>query len=157
MGLFTPIALWFGRRSWLPRFLPQITALDKRIHRITRGRFGLLDLAGLPSLMLTVPGRRSGVPRTTPLLCVPHDGGWLIAGSNFGAPKPPVWVGNLRAASAATVGFRGRSYDVTWRELSGPDRDSAWAVMTRTWPNYDHYQAHTDRVIPVFELTPVYQ
>lgn len=155
MGLFTPLARWFGRRSWLPRFLPQVTALDKAIHRLTRGRFGLLDLAGLPSLMLTVPGRKSGIPRTTPLLCVPHAGGWLVAGSNFGAPKPPLWVGNLRAASSATVGFKGRSYDVRWAELTGEERDRAWQVMTRTWPNYDHYQEHTDREIPVFELRPV--
>lgn len=155
MGLFTPLARWLGRRSWLPRFLPQITALDKLIHRLTRGRFGLLDLAGLPSLMLTVPGRKSGIPRTTPLLCVPHDGGWLIAGSNFGAPKPPLWVGNLRAASSATVGFKGTTYDARWAELEGEERAAAWAVMTATWPNYDHYAANADRVIPVFELTPV--
>lgn len=154
MGLFTPVALWFGRRSWLPRFLPQITALDKLIHRLTGGRFGLLTLAGLPQVMLTVPGRKSGIPRTTPLLCVPHAGGWLIAGSNFGAPKPPLWVGNLRAAPGATVGFKGKQYDATVRELLGDDRERAWAVMLRTWPNYAHYQENTDRLIPVFELQP---
>lgn len=154
MGLFTPIALRVGRTSWLPRYLPQITRLDKRLHRLTRGRFGLLDFAGLPSLMLTVPGRRSGIPRTTPLLCVPHQGGWLIAGSNFGGAKAPVWVVNLRAATSATVGFKGRSYDATWRELTGADRDAAWSVMTATWPNYDHYQENTGRTIPVFHLTP---
>ena len=55
-------------------------------------------MAGLPSIYLTVRGRKSGVERTTPLLCVPDGGTWLIAGSYFGGPKTPLWVGNLRAA-----------------------------------------------------------
>lgn len=155
MGLLTPIAGWLGRRSWLPRFLPQITRVDKGIHRLTRGRFGLLDLAGLPHLVLTVPGRRTGVPRTTPLLCVPRGDSWLVAGSNFGAPKPPLWVLNLRAAEQVSVRFRGREHAATWRELDGEERGRAWAVMTATWPNYDHYAANTDRIIPVFALMPV--
>lgn len=155
MGLFTPLASWFGRRSWLPAYLPQVTRVDKGIHRVTRGRFGLLDLAGLPHLMLTVPGRRTGILRTTPLLCVPRGESWLVAGSNFGAPKSPLWVVNLRAAEQVSVRFRSREYAATWRELDGEERGRAWAVMTDTWPNYDHYQERTDRVIPVFELTPV--
>lgn len=154
MRLFTPIAVWFGSRAWLPRFLPQITAVDKWLQKVTRGRIGLLVLAGLPGMMLTVPGRKSGIPRSTPLLCVPHEGGWFIAGSNFGGPKPPVWVVNLRAADRAQVRFRGADHSATWQELTGEDRAAAWAVMLRTWPNYDHYRARTDREIPVFFLSP---
>lgn len=154
MRLFTPIAVWLGARAWLPRFLPQITAFDTWLQKVTRGKVGLLVLAGLPGLMLTVPGRKSGLLRTTPLLCVPHEGGWLVAGSNFGGPKPPVWVVNLRATERAQVRFRGREYAVAWRELVDQDRAAAWAVMRRTWPNYDHYQARANRVIPVFFLTP---
>ncbi len=69
----------------------------------------LLRIAGLPNLFLTVPGRKSGVPRTTPLLCVPHEGRILIAGSYFGGPKLPVWVLNLRAAGEADIRMAART------------------------------------------------
>ena len=102
------LAIRLGRQPWLPRFAKYIVGLDVLIQRLTRGRFTLLSMAGLPELLLTVPGRKSGIPRSTPLLCVPHEDGWLVAGSNWGAPKPPAWVGNLDAADRATVTFRGR-------------------------------------------------
>ena len=101
MGLLTPLAVRIGSVSWMPRLLPQIVAVDKSLHRLSGGRVTLLDIAGLPNLTLTVVGRKSGVPRSTPLLCVPHDGGWLVAGSYFGGPKMPLWVGNLRAAGVS--------------------------------------------------------
>lgn len=154
MNLLTPVAVRVGRMSWLPRFLPQIVWLDRTIHRLTRGRFTLLSVAGLPELYLTVRGRKSGVPRTTPLLYVPHDGRYLVAGSNWGAPRLPVWVLNLRAADEAQVQIHGKHGRVTVRQVEGAERDELWQVMLRTWPNYAHYAARTDRVIPVFELTP---
>jgi len=153
MGLLTPIAVKLGSFSWMPRLLPQITWVDKQLYRLTRGRVSLVGIAGLPSLTLTVKGRKSGIPRSTPLLCVPHGADWLIAGSYFGAPKVPVWAGNLRAAETAQIRYRGRDHTVTWRELEGEERDRAWAVMNVTWPNYQRYQDNTDRVIPVFQLS----
>ncbi|WP_017545355.1 nitroreductase/quinone reductase family protein, partial [Nocardiopsis prasina] len=82
MGLFTPLAVRIGALPWLPRLLPQITWLDRRLHRLSRGRLGLLDLAGLPNTVLTVKGRKSGRPRTTPLLCVPDGPDRLGGGSS---------------------------------------------------------------------------
>lgn len=154
MKPMTRLAVLVGRQPWLPRFLPQIVWLDQGIHRLSRGRFSLLSLAGLPELFLTVRGRRSGEPRSTPLLCVPHRGGFLVAGSNWGAPKLPIWVLNLRAAGEAEVDFRGRTSTMTARRVEGDERADLWALMNRTWPNYDHYAARTDREIPVFVLTP---
>ena len=154
MNVLTPVAIRVGRLSWLPNYLKYIVALDMGIHRITRGRFGLLAIAGLPQLLLTVRGRKSGTPRTTPLLCVPHDGSFLIAGSNWGAPKLPVWVLNLRANPDAEISHRGRDIPIHAREVSGEERERLWQVMVRTWPNYEKYAERTDRVIPVFELTP---
>src|SRR5215212_9967030 len=108
MGLFTPVAIRLGSISWLPRFLPQITWMDKQLQRLTRGRLSFLDLGGLPNLMLTAIGRKSGVPRSTPLLCVPYGQDILIAGSNFGGPKEPMWVKNVEANPEVTVRFRRR-------------------------------------------------
>jgi hypothetical protein len=131
MGLLTPLAVRIGSIPWVPKLLPQIVFVDTCIQRLSRGRVTLLDVAGLPNLALTVPGRKSGIPRTTPLLCVPHDGGWLIAGSYFGGQRMPLW-----------------------REVEDADRDAMWEVMLRTWPNFALYEKRTDRTIPVFHLTP---
>ena len=77
----------------------------------------------------------------------------LIAGSYFGGPKMPLWVGNLRAAGgAARVDYRRQRFAVTATELSGEDRAAAWRTMLETWPNYAKYEERTDRTIPVFRL-----
>ena len=154
MGLLTPLAVRIGAVSWMPKLLPQVVACDKALQRVSRGRVTILDLAGLPNLMLTVPGRKSGVPRTTPLLCVPHDGGWLIAGSYFGGPKMPLWVNNLRATERAEIRTHGKTVPVSWREVEGEERARMWLVMLETWPNYAKYEERTDRTIPVFHLRP---
>jgi deazaflavin-dependent oxidoreductase (nitroreductase family) len=154
--MLTPLAVRIGAIPWMPRLLPQITATDKFIQRVTRGRVTILDIAGLPNLMLTVKGRKSGTPRTTPLLCVPYESGNLIAGSNFGGEKKPVWVVNVRAAEekGERVGVRkdGRTQQAAVRELTGAERDRAWEHMLETWPNYAKYEQRTDRLIPVFRL-----
>jgi deazaflavin-dependent oxidoreductase (nitroreductase family) len=152
MGLLTPVAIRIGAISWMPKLLPQVVWMDKTLHRVSRGRFTILDVAGLPSLYLTVKGRRSGIERTTPLLCVPDRDTWLIAGSYFGGPKTPLWVGNLRAAGEATARVDREAFRVTATELEGPDRAAAWQTMLKTWPNYAKYEERTDRVIPVFRL-----
>jgi deazaflavin-dependent oxidoreductase (nitroreductase family) len=154
MGMFTPLAIRIGALAWMPKLLPQITWLDKLIQRLTRGHLSILRIAGLPNLMLTVRGRKSRIPRSTPLLCVPWRDGQLIAGSNFGGAKPPVWVVNVRAADTVTVSIAGRSHPAVARELSGEERAEAWQHMLGTWPNYAKYAERTERVIPVFLLTP---
>ena len=138
----------------MPRLLPQITAIDRVLHRTTRGHLTILTIAGLPNLLLTVPGRRTGVPRTTPLLCVPRDGRFLVAGSYFGGPDEPIWVANLEAAGAGELRFRGVDEQFTSRQLTGRERDTAWADMIKVWPNFALYEKRTPRKIKVFELTP---
>jgi deazaflavin-dependent oxidoreductase (nitroreductase family) len=154
MGLLTPVAVRIGAISWMPKLLPQIVWFDKTLQRVSRGRVSVLDIAGLPNLNLTVPGRKSGVERTTPLLCVPDGDTILIAGSYFGGPRMPLWVGNLRAARGeATVQLAGGRFGVRAQELEGEERAAAWRTMLETWPNYAKYEERTDRTIPVFRLT----
>jgi len=148
------LALRLGAQPWLPRFARVIVGVDLAIQRPTRGRVDLLRFAGLPELLLQVPGRRTGILRTTPLLCVPDGGGWLVAGSNWGAASPPAWVGNVLAADEPLVTFRGHTVATDARLLSGPERDEAWASMLRTWPNYATYAERTPRELPVIRLTP---
>lgn len=155
MGILAPVAIKIGSIPWMPKYLPQIVWTDKKLQAVTRGKVTILDIATLPNLMLTVKGRKSGIPRETPLLCVPDGDTWLIAGSYFGGPKMPVWVNNVRAADRATVRFKGKTTEVVPAELSGEDRAAAWQVMLKTWPNFALYEQRTDRTIPVFRLTPV--
>lgn len=158
-SFFRWCAILIGSWAWVPRYLAQITAIDKFIQRKTQGSWSLLRIAGLPGVLLTVPGRKSGVPRSTPLLCTPYGDGVLIAGSNFGGPKLPVWVGNLRAADRATIHFEGADREVVAVELAGQDRAEAWAAMLKTWPNYRLYEERIadGRTIPVFWLRPTTQ
>ena len=127
LTVMTPLAIRIGAIPWMPKLLPQITATDKFVQKVSKGRVTILDIAGLPNLMLTVKGRKSGVPRTTPLLCVPHQGGNLIAGSNFGQLKPPVWVVNVRAAiekgELVGVAQDGGTHDAKAREITGAERE----------------------------------
>lgn len=156
MNLLTPLAVRLGSSSWMPRLLPQITAVDKSLQQVTAGRLTLLDLAGLPNLMLTVKGRKSGVHRTTPLMCVPHGSDQLIAGSNFGQDKLPVWVLNVRAAAehGEQISMRvdGLTHQAIPREVTGAERDTLWEKMNEIWPNYAMYARRTDRTIPIFAL-----
>jgi deazaflavin-dependent oxidoreductase (nitroreductase family) len=154
MGMLTPLAIKIGSLAWMPRLLPQITWLDKLIQRLTRGHWSILRIAGLPNLMLTVVGRKSGIARSTPLLCVPYRDGHLVAGSNFGGQKAPVWVVNVRAADRVTVAVGAQSHEAVPREITGEERDAIWAHMCKTWPNYARYAERTDRTIPVFFLEP---
>jgi deazaflavin-dependent oxidoreductase (nitroreductase family) len=154
MGLLTPLAIRIGGISWMPKLLPGVVWIDTRLQRLSRGKLTLLDVAGLPNLMLTVRGRKSGLPRSTPLLCVPYQDKYLIAGSYFGGPKEPVWVANLEAAQGGELQAKGRSTQFTARRIEGAERARLWPFMLEVWPNYAKYEQRTDREIKVFELTP---
>lgn len=154
MGILTPLAKRVGGIGWMPNLLPQIVVVDKLLQRATRGRYTILDIAGLPNVILTVTGRKSGLPRSTPLLCVPDGSRILIAGSNFGGPKEPIWVKNIEANPSVTIRRSGVEERRVARMLEGDERSRAWQVMLETWPNFAKYEERTDRHIKVFELRP---
>lgn len=107
-------------------------------------------------IILWTIGARSGNVRKTPLVRVADgDGRYAVIGSMGGAPTNPQWVHNLRALSLARLqdGAEVREFDV--REVDGDERDAWWQRASSVWPDYDAYQAGTERRIPVFELTPV--
>lgn len=155
-NIFTPVAIWIGRQDATRENSTLVVGLDTWLSRVTRGRVPLLRVAGLPTLTLHVPGRKTGAMRNTPLLCASWNNGLVIIGSNWGGEKMPAWVYNLRAASEGQVEMSvyGARMPVDVRELSGLDRDDAWAAALRVWPNYDIYAGRTDRTLPVFHLTP---
>lgn len=155
MNPLRPLAIRLGAQPWLPRLAPVVLALDRAMFMTTAGRVGVLSLAGLPWITLTVTGRRTGLSRSVPLLAVPSQDGWLVAGSNWGGPMTPSWVGNLAAAGRAVVTRHGRDTPMSARLVAGAEREDLWAIMLRTWPNFERYAQRTTREIPVFVLTPV--
>ena len=151
-GILVPLAVRVGALSWMPRMLPLIVRTDKLLQAVTRGRVTILDIAGLPNLMLTTTGRRSGLPRSNPLLCVPDGDRILVAGSYFGGPVEPLWVKNMEANPEVAVRLRGRTHRLTAHRLEGRERAQAWETMLAVWPNFNLYEQRTDRLIKVFEL-----
>jgi deazaflavin-dependent oxidoreductase (nitroreductase family) len=149
-----PVAVLIGRQKWMPKLLPQIVATDRFLVRVSGGRLTLPSIGGLPVLFLHVVGRKSGIERSTPLVYSPYDGRYLIAGSNFGGEKPPVWVFNLEANPEAKVVVRGRTIPVKARIVEGEERARMWESLVETWPNYALYEKRTDRRIKVFVLEP---
>ncbi|CAM5741886.1 nitroreductase family deazaflavin-dependent oxidoreductase [Streptomyces afghaniensis] len=128
-------------------------ALDRAVHRLTRGKV-LLSAQLLPGVVLTSTGAKSGLPRRTPLACMPEDGGdsWILVGSNFGRPGHPAWSHNLLAHPEARVSWKGQDIPVTARLLEGAERAAAWQAVLAFWPPYAAYQARVEREIRLFRI-----
>ncbi|WP_372498495.1 nitroreductase/quinone reductase family protein [Streptomyces monomycini] len=131
-----------------------VPALDRAVHRLTGGKV-LLSARMLPGAVLTAVGARSGLPRRTPLACLPAEGGtWLLVGSNFGRPGHPAWTANLLKNPEAEISWRGRDVPVRARLLTGAERARAWDAVVACWPPYAAYQARVTREIRLFRLAP---
>ncbi|MFJ7077734.1 nitroreductase/quinone reductase family protein [Streptomyces sp. NPDC098781] len=130
-----------------------IPALDRAVHRLTRGRV-LLSAQMLPGVILTSTGARSGLPRRTPLACMPEEDGrsWILVGSNFGRAGHPAWTHNLLARPDAEVSWKGQDIPVTARLLEGEERAAVWRTALAFWPPYATYQARVEREIRLFRI-----
>ncbi|GAA1892178.1 nitroreductase family deazaflavin-dependent oxidoreductase [Asanoa iriomotensis] len=111
-------------------------------------------MRGRPIILLTSVGAKSGKIRKTPLMRVEHDGEYAVVASQGGAPTNPFWYHNLVANPHVVLQDGAVRQDYTAREVSGEERAVWWKRATATWPDYDSYQTKTDRIIPVFVLTP---
>ena len=122
------------------------------LYERTGGREGntLLD-RGLPVVIFSTRGAKSGKVRKQPLMKVEHHGAYLMVGSQGGAPTDPAWVANLRAApDQVTVQDGPEPWDGNARQLEGAERDEWWDRAGAAFPDYADYQRKTDRQIPVF-------
>ncbi|WP_063746857.1 nitroreductase family deazaflavin-dependent oxidoreductase [Catenuloplanes japonicus] len=110
---------------------------------------------GVPTLLLTTTGRRSGAARRTVLIYGRHEGLLLLAASHRGAAHHPDWYLNLQSNPLVTVQIRGERLPARARTLAGPAREQAWTTMAQLYPEYVRYQAQTSRIIPVVALEPI--
>ena len=134
------------------RLVPPVERLARRL---SRGRYGVLELAGLPSLQLTVAGRRSGIARTVTVQYVCDGGSLLLVGSNWGLPTHPDWTHNLRATDRARITRDGTTEDVVVELLTGAERQRAWRTILDFWPNYALAQERAgSRSFQIFALQP---
>jgi F420H(2)-dependent quinone reductase len=127
------------------------TAAHTAIYR----RFGLARRIGdTPILLLTTTGRRSGRPRTVPVMYVPGEEPVLVA-SDGGSPTHPAWYLNLSSDPRASVETEGQRAEVVARTVSGKEREPLWRRAVEIYPAYADYQRRTERELPVVVLTPV--
>ena len=143
-------------QNYLP---PTIDWVRKQVevYEGTNGEKGttLMD-SGLPCIIVTHIGNKTGGIRKIPLMRVKVDNSYVLIGSMGGQPKNPVWVYNLRANPDVQIRDKHEVTEMKVREVSDEsERQSLWEASVEAYPPYEEYQAKTDRIIPVFVAEPV--
>ena len=113
------------------------------------------DWNGTTVLILTTTGRSSGLPRSTPLIYRPDGDSYVVVASNGGAADHPQWYKNIQSDPQVGVQVLGDRFSARARTADPQEKERLWPVMAATWPDYDNYQAKTDRDIPVVILDRV--
>ena len=113
------------------------------------------DLRGVPVIILTTRGRKTGALRKTPLMRVADGDRYAVVASLGGAPEHPVWYLNLLADPVVTLQDKAVKKRYRARTASGEEREQWWARAASVWPDYDAYQRKTDREIPIVILEPL--
>jgi deazaflavin-dependent oxidoreductase (nitroreductase family) len=126
--------------------------LDRVLFRATGGRMTVPSLlAGLPVIMVTTTGAKSGKLRTAPLIGIPVGDGLAVIGSNFGLATTPGWVYNLEADPSATVSYREKAVAVAARRAEQREVDEVFRLAAAVYPGYTEYRARAGRrIIRVF-------
>ncbi len=144
-----------GPGAWL--FARVLHRIDRPVYRVTRGRHTFASLlSGIPVVMLTTTGARSGRPRTVPVLGLPTTEGLAVIASNFGRHRHPAWYHNLRADPEGSVAVDGQSRRIRALEAEGDSRRRIWEEGLRVYPGWSQYERRAEhRRIAVFVLDPV--
>jgi deazaflavin-dependent oxidoreductase (nitroreductase family) len=136
---------------------PDLTLVGEehvRRYQQTDGEVGYL-WNGAPTLLLTTNGRRSGAPRTSALIFGRDRDDYLVVASMGGAPRHPQWYLNLTSQPEAEIQVRAERIPVVARTAAPAEKPRLWRIVNDVWPNYEAYQARTERDIPVVVLSPV--
>lgn len=131
----------------------RLSRLHRFLYRLTGGRLGG-RLVGNDMLLLTTRGRATGKPHTVPLLYLQDKGDLVVIASWGGRPHHPHWYRNLLAEPRATVQVGSRRRPVVARTADPEERALLWPQIVAAHEEYHHYQARTDRLIPVVLLAP---
>ena len=136
-------------------FRPMANRLDRLVSRLTGGRRSFAGIAtGVPAVILTTTGAKSGEPRTVAVWGIPRPDGLGLIASNFGGVKHPAWYHNLKANPDATVSMEGDSWHGTARPAAPRERDEIWAKALEIYPGLRKYEARAgERHIEAFVLS----
>jgi len=133
--------------------LQAIGKLNVPVYRLTRGR--LMNKVGrAPVLLLSTTGRRSGQPRTAPVLYIADGENVVVVGSNAGNVREPAWSHNLKANPDASIEIRSTRAQVRARVAEGEERARLWQLVNEQYAGFDDYDERTSRDIAVFVLEP---
>lgn len=139
----------------MPRSTTLSTHIGSWLYRRSGGRLSG-GTAEAPVLLLTVAGRRTGVPRSACVRAIPQGDGYLVWGTGSGSPTDPDWFRNLRHAEAGEARLGGQRFRFTARELTGEERERVWNdVVLARLPGVERYAQRAGRTIPVAHLTVV--
>lgn len=133
------------------RFPKFVGRANRAVYRLSGGRIGGAN-RGIPIGLLTMTGRRSGKPRTVPIMYLDEGTRFLVVASNGGFDAPPAWYVNLRADPKAEFRTRTGAFKVVARELTGSDRTAVWDRLVRHNPLWGAFQACTERENTVVSL-----
>ncbi|MFD2415837.1 nitroreductase family deazaflavin-dependent oxidoreductase [Amycolatopsis pigmentata] len=113
-----------------------------------------VDINGMPIVLLTLRGAKTGKLRYTPVMRVEHNGSYAVVASKGGADQHPTWYYNIKAHPEFPLQDGTVTKDYVAREVEGAERDEWWERAVAAFPPYAEYQTKTDRQIPVFVLDP---
>lgn len=125
-----------------------------RVYRETNGETGYI-WNGVPILLLTTQGRKSGEPRTVPLIYRQVGELSVVIASKGGSAAHPAWFLNILDNPEVEVQIKADVFPARARIAEGAEREALWAEAASAWPQYDTYQTRTDRLIPVVALERV--
>jgi proline iminopeptidase len=123
-----------------------------RRYRETGGEVGHIWKKGSKILLLTTKGRKTGDPRTTPLIYENDGDRYVVVASKGGAPQHPGWYRNLSQDAEVEVQVKDDVFRARARTAEGDERERLWKLAAQQWPDYDAYKQRTDRQIPVVVL-----
>ena len=139
--------------TWLIKHVA--SRLDPVIFKATGGRLTCFGPPAMPMLTLTTIGRRSGRPRSVQLVCLEHQGDFLVVASAMGQEKHPAWRYNIEANPEVQVQMRGERFSARARVLTDSEKDKVWDDVRKEIPQLNVYEKRTDRNIRVFRLSRV--
>lgn len=136
---------------------PILHRLDRPVLERSGGRHSLTSLlTGLPVVVLTATGAKSGQPRSVPLLAIPDGPNFVLIASSFGRSQHPAWYHNVRAHPQVTLRVGQQEGRYLAQEVNGEERERLWRLATARYPGYDAYARRAyPRQIPVILLTPL--
>ncbi|MDV7082819.1 nitroreductase family deazaflavin-dependent oxidoreductase [Rhodococcus sp. IEGM 248] len=146
--------------KWTVTFIKWMSKINVVLYRRTGGRLGSKWRVGsafprgLPVCLLTTTGRKSGEPRISPLLFLEDGDRIILVASQGGLPKHPMWYLNLRANPGVTVQVKSRVRPMNAHVADPEERARLWPRLVDMYPDFDNYQAWTDRTIPVVVCNP---